>query len=279
MTYQHIEIAPVAGALGAEISGVDMATPLEGPVFDELHDALMHHQVIFLRDQDITPAQHVAFAARFGHLQVHPFLPNLPDHPEVLILESSGANRAAANAWHSDVTFNQEPPLGSVLLAREVPEHGGDTMWANMYDAYDALSEPMKTYLGGMRAEHSTKAARFGKFHKDKASNENAEQDRQGVEPVVHPVIRTHPVTGRKALFVNSVFTNRLLGVSRQESRAILDYLFEHLTRPEFCCRFRWQKNSVAFWDNRCTQHYAIADYGDSHRLMHRVTIDGDRPV
>ncbi|MEC9346775.1 MAG: taurine dioxygenase [Pseudomonadota bacterium] len=280
MGYQRIRVNPIAGALGAEIEGVDMGQPLGNQVFQEVHDALMAHQVIFFRDQDITPAQHVAFARQFGELHVHPYAPSHRDHPEVLILRSSKANRSAANAWHSDVTFQEEPPLGSILLAREVPEHGGDTMWANMYAAYETLSEPMKRYLEGMTAHNTAGRAQFEKAYDKLSDSEKKDihDGRMAEQGAHHPVIRTHPVTGRKALYVNSIFTQRLDGVSSRESRAILGYLNEHLQKPEFTCRFRWQKGSVAFWDNRCTQHYAIADYGDATREMHRVTVCGDRP-
>ena len=259
-----------------------MARPLGNRTFKEIHDALMAHQVIFFRDQEITPAEHVAFARQFGELHIHPYAPSLEDQPEVLILKSSKANRSAANAWHSDVTFQEKPPLGSILLAREVPDHGGDTMWADMYAAYETLSAPMKRYLDGMTAIHTAGRASFEKAYDDQIDDDRKREIRSQrlAEPAVeHPVIRTHPVTGRKALFVNSIFTQRLRGVPRKESQAVLDYLYEHLRTLEFTCRFRWERGSVAFWDNRCTQHYAIADYGDATRIMHRVTVNGDRPI
>jgi taurine dioxygenase len=280
MGYDLIDVKPIAGSIGAEISGVSMAQPLGNQAFQEVHDALMAHQVIFFRDQDITPAEHVAFARQFGGLHIHPYAPSLEDHPEVLILKSSKANRSAANAWHSDVTFQEEPPLGSILLAREVPDHGGDTMWANMYEAYEALSAPMKRYLEGMKARNTAGRANFEKGYDNLSKKEQDEirVGRMGEEAVEHPIVRTHPVTGKKALYVNSIFTQKIAGVTSKESRAILDYLFDHLKKPEFTCRFRWEKGSVAFWDNRCTQHYAVADYGDATREMHRVTVNGDRP-
>ena len=280
MGYDLIKVRPIAGSIGAEIDGIDMAKPLGNQAFQEVHDALMAHQVIFFRDQDVTPAEHVAFARQFGTLHVHPYAPSLEEQPEVLILKSSKANRSAANAWHSDVTFQEEPPLGSILLAREVPEHGGDTMWANMYDAYEDLSAPMKRYLEGMKAVNSTGRANFEKGYEGLSAEEKSKirSERLGAESVEHPIVRTHPVTGRKALYVNSIFTQKIVGVRSKESRAILEFLFDHLKKPEFTCRFRWEKGSVAFWDNRCTQHYAVADYGDATRLMHRVTINGDRP-
>ena len=281
MTYEQIEVTPVAGALGAEVRGIDLSRPLGNRLYHEVHEALIAHQVIFFRDQDITPAEHIAFARHFGTLHVHPYAKNLEDHPEVLVLKSSKENRNAANTWHSDVTFQAEPPLGSILLAREVPAYGGDTMWASMYAAYEALSAPMKRYLEGMTALHSTGRAQFEKTHErlDDRERESIRAQSRGVEEIEHPAVRTHPITGRKALFVNSLFTQRLRGVTRRESQAVLAYLFEHLKQPELTCRFRWEKGSVAFWDNRCTQHYAIADYGDATRIMHRVTINGDRPV
>jgi len=280
--YERIDVRPIAGALGAEIGGVNMAEPMGNQVFQELHDALMEHHVVFLRDQDVTPAEHVAFARQFGTLHIHPYSPNLPDQPEVLILKSSKANRSSASAWHSDVTFQEEPPMGSILLAREVPEYGGDTMWANMYLAYESLSDRMKQYLDGMTALNTAGRAAFEKAYDKQVSDgrkQEIQADRNTLAPAEHPVVRTHPVTGRKALYVNSIFTQKLVGVSGKESKAVLAFLFDHLKRPEFTCRFRWQKGSVAFWDNRCTQHFAIADYGDATREMHRVTVNGDRPV
>lgn len=282
MGYERINVKPIAGALGAEIEGVNMAEPMGNQVFQEVHDALMEHQVIFLRNQHVSPGEHVAFARQFGTLHVHPYAPSLEEHPEVLILKSSKENRSAANAWHSDVTFQEEPPMGSILLARQVPDHGGDTMWANMYAAYESLSDRMKGYLDGMTALNTAGRAAFEKAY-DKQTTDGRKQeiqsDRTSLAPAEHPVVRTHPVTGRKALYVNSIFTQKLVGVSGKESKAILEFLFDHLKRPEFTCRFRWEEGSVAFWDNRCTQHYAIADYGDATREMHRVTVNGDRPV
>lgn len=279
MNYELIQVSPLPGALGAEISGVDMAQPLGNQLFQEVHTALLENQVIFFRDQDITPAQHVAFARQFGSLQVHPLVPHLEDHPEVLVLESKEDKRNAANAWHSDVTFSDEPPLGSILLARKVPDRG-DTMWADMYAAYEALSPAMKRYLEGMTALHQAAGAQFEKtYEKEDGRGGEARESKKVIPPAEHPIVRTHPETGRKALFVNSIFTQRIRGVPRKESQAILDYLYDHIATPEFTCRFHWEENSVAFWDNRCTQHYAIADYSGAHRLMHRVTVNGDKPI
>lgn len=278
--YDIITVKPIAGALGAEVSGVSMAEPLGNQAFNEVHDALMAHQVLFFRDQNVSPGEHANFARHFGSLHIHPYAPRHDEHPEVLILRSSRANRSAANAWHSDVTFQPEPPLGSILLARTVPQHGGDTMWANMYMAYESLSAPMKRYLDGLTALNTAGRANFEKAY-DKLSHSDQKDirsERMAEGGTEHPIVRTHPITGRKALYVNSIFTQKIAGVSSKESRTILSYLFEHLKKPEFTCRFRWETGSVAFWDNRCTQHYAIADYGDETREMHRVTVNGDRP-
>jgi taurine dioxygenase len=280
MTYELIKVKPLSGALGAEISGVDIGQPLGNQLYQEVHDALIENQVIFFRDQDISPAQHVDFARHFGTLQVHPLVPHLDDHPEVLVLESKEDNRNAANVWHSDVTFSEEPPLGSILLARAVPDRGGDTMWADMYAAYEGLSPAMKRYLEGMTAIHRAEGAQFEKTHEDgEGRGTEVRQSKKVIPPAEHPIVRTHPETGRKALYVNSIFTQRIRGVTGKESRTILQHLYDHIATPEFSCRFEWRKNSVAFWDNRCTQHYAIADYGGAHRLMHRVTVNGDKPV
>ena len=278
ISYEQITVSPIAGALGAEISGVDLGQDLGNQLFQEIHDALMEHQVIFFRDQDISPSEHVAFARHFGSLQVHPFTPNLEDHPEVLILESKKDARSAANQWHSDVTFAEEPPLGSVLLSRICPEHGGDTMWANMYDAYDALSPSMKRYLDGMIAVHSADGAKFETLHQDDGAKQDSIQDaRQVMQPVEHPVVRTHPVTGRKALFINRTYTKNFKGWTREESRPLLEYLWNHAIRPEFTCRVNWKPGTITLWDNRSVQQHAIADYSE-RRQMHRISIAGDTP-
>ncbi len=198
MTHELIQVTPLAGALGAEISGVDMGQPLGNQLFQEVHDALIENQVIFFRGQDISPDQHIAFARQFGSLQVHPLVPHLDDHPEVLILESKEDNRTSANVWHSDVTFSEEPPLGSVLLAREVPDHGGDTMWADMYAAYDALSPAMKRYLEGMTAIHGAEGARFEKTHDtDETRVGQVREEKKVIPPAEHPIGGAHRLMHR----------------------------------------------------------------------------------
>lgn len=279
MSYATIQVTPIAGALGAEISGIDLSEPLGNQTFQEVHDALMENLVIFFRDQDITPDQHKAFGARFGELQVHPFAPHLEDHPEIIVIENDEQRPSKINNWHTDVTFMQKPPLGSILHAQTVPEAGGDTMWANMYAAYDALSDKWQAFLSDLKAVHDF-THNFGKrLLREEGGYEKLKKAQQQMPPAVHPVIRTHPVSGRKGIFVNSAFTTHIDGMSQRESDAVLGFLYEHIRTPEFTCRFNWRKHSIAFWDNRCTQHYPIADYWPAERRMHRVTVNGDRPV
>jgi taurine dioxygenase len=274
MSHAAIRAEPIAAALGAEVSGVDLAQPLSAETLAEIEAAWMQHQVLFFRDQHVTPAQHKTFARHFGELHVHPVLPSLAaqGHPEVVVLESSAALPYVADSWHSDVTFERRPPLGSVLRGVVIPEAGGDTMWSSMYAAYEALSDTMQRLLGELRAVHDGGAFRAI------ASPEQAHELGKD-ESTIHPVIRTHPVTGRKSIYVNSTFTRRIKGMRRRESDALLRFLFEHVGAPEFTCRFRWRPNSIAMWDNRCTQHRVVADNLRASRRMERVTICGDVPV
>ncbi len=267
-----IQATRLAAALGAEVSGIDLREPLDEPTRKELHEAWMEHQVLFFRDQDLSLDQHKDFARNFGELHVHPVLQPLKDegHPEVVLLVSGGnMGGFVAEKWHSDVTFEQEPPLGSILRAVEVPEAGGDTMWASMYAAYEALSDTMQSLLSGLRAVHHS-----GFFNQ--LAKEDQKKDLQ--QESVHPVIRTHPVTGRKGIFVNPVFTRRIEGMKPAESDALLRFLYEHVDQPEFSCRFHWRADSIAMWDNRCTQHRVIRDNLVDPRRMQRITIRGDRP-
>ncbi len=274
MTYETIGVEPVAGALGAELTGVDLSKPHDDATIKEIHTAWMEHQVVFFRDQEIDVVQHKAFARRFGDLHFHPVLQQMKDqgHPEVVVLESDGDRPYVASGWHSDVTFEREPPMGSILRAVDVPAAGGDTMWASMYAAYEALSDAMQCLLSDLRGVHS------GEFFQ-RASTDEQRKELKKNESTTHPVIRTHPETGRKAIFVNSVFTRSIEGMKPKESQALLSFLFEHLSSPDFTCRFRWKKNSIAMWDNRCTQHRVVADALPVHRRMERVTLIGDRPV
>ncbi len=284
MTYRKIDITPISGALGAEIGGVDLAR-LDDETFAEIRRAHGEFHVIFFRDQTITPEQHSAFGARFGDFDLHPFAAGLDDHPEIMpvVKEADDPGGNFGGTWHSDVTFNERPPLGSILYALEVPDHGGDTLFTNMCLAYETLSDGMKATLEGLSAVHSASRA-YGLQDsriKQYGAQSNSMKIRTGDDAeatVEHPVIRTIPETGKRALFVNDTFTINFTGWTEAESQPLLDYLYAHSQRPEFTCRFRWRKGSVAFWDNRCSQHFALNDYQGQRREMHRVTIIGERP-
>jgi taurine dioxygenase len=275
MGYQTIEVRKLTPVIGAEIFGVDLARPLGNQVFQEIHDALMDNLVIFFRDQDLSHEQHKAFGRRFGELHIHPTsIATVKEHPEILTIKADEKSKyVAGEEWHSDVSCDPEPPMGSILYIKECPPEGGDTLFASMYAAYEALSDRMKAYLDGLTALHDGEHVYRGTYANlgvaDKPVYPRAE----------HPVVRTHPVTGRKCLYVNRGFTVRILGIPRDESEGILRYLYEHIENPLFQCRFRWQPNSVAFWDNRCAQHRAMWDYWPHRRYGNRVTIRGERPV
>jgi taurine dioxygenase len=273
MSYERIRVEPIAGALGAEVSGVNLAEPIDAALEKEIHDAWMEHQVLFFRDQEITPEQHKSFASRFGELHVHAVLPSRKDegHPEIVVLESSAAAPYVAENWHSDVTFERRPPLGSVLRGAIIPDRGGDTMWSSMYAAYDGLSSAMQRLLSELKAVHDGGA--FLAVATEAQKRELAKDQR-----TIHPVVRTHPVTGRKAIYVNASFTRKIDGMRSAESAALLGFLYQHVADPDFTCRFRWRPNSIAMWDNRCTQHRVIADNLEARRRMERVTIIGDEP-
>jgi taurine dioxygenase len=273
MAYETIEVQPVGRHIGAEIGGVDLRRP--GPrQIAEIRAALLEYQVLFFRDQLFDLDSQKAFGRQFGELHVHPGAPGPAGHPEVLPVHAdANSTYIAGESWHSDVSCDAEPPMGSILHLRIVPALGGDTLFASMYAAYDALSARMKTYLEGLTATHDGEPYYRGRY-KDKGVD-----DRGKIYPrAVHPVLRTHPETGRKALYVNRMFTTRINDLSREESEAILAYLIDHCARPEFQVRFRWRENSVAFWDNRCAQHMALWDYFPQSRSGYRVTIKGDKP-
>ena len=274
MTGRRIEVRRLAGALGAEISGIDLREPLDDPTQKEIHDAWMEHQVLFLRGQRITRQQHKDFARRFGDLHVHAVLQPLAGegHPEIVVLESNEKLPFVADAWHSDVTFERQPPMGSILRAVVAPDFGGDTLWASMYAAHEALSDAMQRLLSGLRARHSGDV--FNYITKDDARRRELAKN----DGAVHPVIRTHPVTGRKSLFVNPTFTKAIEGMKPAESRALLAFLYEHVAQPDFSVRFHWENDSIAMWDNRCTQHRVLRDRIEAHRKMERVTIVGEVP-
>jgi taurine dioxygenase len=275
MSYETISVTPLSPILGAEIDGVDLSRPLGNQAFQEIHDALMEHQVVFFRDQEMTVDEHKAFGRRFGELHIHPAVPAPEGHPEILTVHADeNSTYVAGEGWHTDVSCDVEPPMGSILHLHKAPSPGGDTMFASMYAAYDALSAEMKSFLSGLKAWHSSEhvhKARYGKVGKLRDGEDN-------YPLALQPIVRTHPVTGRKLLYVNSAFTTHIEGLKKHESDAILTMLYGHIDTPEFHCRFGWIDNSVAFWDNRCTQHRAIWDYFPQVRHGLRVTIKGDRP-
>ncbi len=273
MSYETIQVKTLTPTLGAEIGGVDLSRPLGNHQFAEVHDALMRHQVIFFRDQEMTLDQHKDFGRRFGELHVHPYAPGPEGHPEILRIHAdANAKQIAGENWHSDVSCDAEPPMGSILHLHTVPEEGGDTLFASMTAAYDALSERMKAYLDGLVAIHD------GTPNYQSRARRDGREDTRSYPRSEHPVIRTHPVTGRKAIFVNPVFTVGLKDLARDEADAVLQFLYRHNAKPQFQARFRWRPNSVAFWDNRCVQHIAMWDYFPNVRSGFRVTVQGDRP-
>jgi taurine dioxygenase len=273
-----IAVHPIAGALGAEISGVDLAKDLDDETIAAIRRAWLEHLVVFFRDQEVTPQRFLDFGRRFGEPIEYPFVTGLPDTPEVipvLKLEHEAVN--FGGIWHSDTTYLERPPMASMLIGREVPEAGGDTEFANMYMAYDTLSDGLKRLLEPLTAVNSSALADVSRTREDRLKD-SARRDAAKQYVAEHPVIRVHPETGRRALYVNVAHTERFSDMTREESLPLLRYLFQHQVRPEFTCRFRWRPGSIAFWDNRCTQHNAINDYPGHRRLMHRLTLAGDRP-
>ena len=275
-----LKIRPLGPTIGAVIEDFNIATPASDATIAELRAALLRHQVLFFENQRLDPARQRDFAARFGALHTHPLYPGHPDAPELMVIDNHAGNPTDNDHWHTDVTFLERPALGAVLYAEVVPPTGGDTMWSSMTAAYRALSPQLQRFLETLTAVHDFAHA----FPADglaarNAGSERHESARESHPPVLHPVVRVHPETGERGLFVNSVFTARIKGLRREESRMLLDFLFAHIQRPEFCVRWRWSQGAVAFWDNRCTQHYAVNDYLPARRVLHRATIDGDRPV
>lgn len=264
--------------IGAEVSGIDLRGPSDAE-WKEVEDLLLEHLVLFFRDQDLSPDEHVALGRRLGELHIHSVAACHEEHPEIMLLENDERRRPGVDRWHTDVTMDAEPPMASILRAVVVPEVGGDTIWASMYAAYEALPPAMQTMCKELVAvHHYPDYFRTGILRQENGYAELEQYDKDH-PPVEHPVVRRHPVTGRHALFVNPTFTKFIKGMGRKESAALLEMLFDHVAkRPEFQVRFKWEPNSIAFWDNRCTQHYALADYYPRHRLMQRVTVIGDRP-
>jgi taurine dioxygenase len=269
-----ITIEPLTPSIGALVSGVDLSQPLSAETHAAIEAALLDRQVIFVRDQSLTEQQQRDFAAGFGPLHIHPIYPRSDSVPEIMLLDTA-LNDLRDNAlWHSDISFSATPSLGAVLLARKVPALGGDTLWASATAAYDALPDTLKAYLGTLSATHDLAKS----FPADRFEAEQLAEAKRKNPPMVHPVIRTHPVTGKKAIFVSEGFTTGIVGMESTMAEPLLNMLYTHIARPEFTVRWKWRVGDVAIWDNRVTQHYATYDYGDAHRVMNRATIVGDRP-
>ena len=275
MVYRHIDVRTSTPTVGAEIRGVDLRKPLSEDVFDEVRSAFLRHQVVFFKEQEkLTPDQQTAFARRFGGLHLHPAAPHLEGLPEVFVIHThKGSKIANGNGWHTDVSCDAEPPLGTMLQLHHLPSQGGDTLFASMYAAWDALSAPMQAFLETLNARHESEHVYRGRY-----SDRDVDDAGKVYPESVHPVVRTHPETGRRALYVNCGFTTGIEGLGKAESRALLNFLFEHIEQERFQVRFKWEVNDMAFWDNRCLQHHAMWDYWPEERKGHRVTIQGDRP-
>jgi taurine dioxygenase len=275
-----LEVRPLSPAIGALVGGVNLQKPIDDTTRDALETALVRHHVLFFENQALSPLEQRSFAARFGELHIHPIYPRVDGVPEIIVLDTDANNVPDNDNWHTDVTFIQAPPLGAILSARQLPPAGGDTLWSSSIAAYEGLSESFRRFLDPLTAEHdlvrSFPAHRFARTPEERVTWEAA---RAKNPPVIHPVVRRHPVSGRHGLFVNEGFTTRIVELGAKESEAVLRVLFEHVAKPEFTVRWRWKLHDLAFWDNRSTQHYAASDYLPHRRVMHRATILGDRPV
>lgn len=280
MQMAEIEIRPIAGALGAEIAGVDLSRPLDAGTVRTLRQALLDHLVIFFRNQDLTPDSYLAFARAFGEPVEYPLIKGIDGYPtitEITKLEHERTN--FGGVWHADTTYLDRPPMGSMLHALEVPPYGGDTLFANQYLAYETLSAPLRRFLDGLTAINSSAKADVSKTREDMIRNAGDAVPPAHDYLAEHPVVHTHPETGRRSLYVNVAHTSHFKGMTESESAPILSFLFEHQVRPEFTCRFRWRAGSLAFWDNRATQHNPINDYHGFRRVMRRITLAGARPA
>ena len=282
---KRIEIAPLTGALGAEVRGLDLGRPLDEETFATVHAAYLEHQVLVFHDQSLSPAQQLAFSRRFGTLLRVPYVAPLPEHPEIIAVLKEAEERNISTfggTWHSDFSFLEQPPSATLLYALEVPARGGDTIWADMYRAHDTLSEGLRALLRDLRAIHSGVPYGTHGPPPDLAVSRSVKMTRgdpsADVE-VAHPVARRHAETSRAALFVNSVYTTRFADMTAEESEPLLGYLEAHATRPEFACRVSWAAGTLVLWDNRCTQHLAVNDYDGARRLLHRTTVVGERPL
>lgn len=275
--YRTIAVTPIAGALGAEITGVDLAAGPDDETVAEIRRAWLEHLVVFFRDQGLGPEEFLAFARRIGEPVEYPFVEGMDGFPEIIVVSKLPHETVNfGGIWHSDTVYLERPPMGTMLVAREVPAAGGDTMFANMYAAYQALSPGMQRLLENLRAVNSSALADVSKTREDRIRDRGTAGDHEYLSE--HPVVRTHPETGRKALYVNVAHTQRFVDMTEDESRPLLRFLFEHSIRPEFTCRFQWRVGSVALWDNRCAMHNPMNDYHGQTRTMHRITLGGDVP-
>ena len=272
-----MRVEPVAGALGATVYDIDLCCPLSEVELDELKTALLDYEVLFFRDQALLPEHHANLAAHFGPPQFHEAYDHVPGYPQITILENDEARPSKIEVWHTDMTFRQAPPMGSILHGVIVPEKGGDTMFASMSAAFDGLSDQMQSLLTGLTAVHDFSYG-FKESLAEPGGRERLAEMLENNPPVEHPVVRTHPESGKRSLYVNPLFTVGIKGMKEKESQALLTFLYQHMVTPEFTCRFRWQVDSIAFWDNRIVQHKPVNDYWPQHRKMQRITVDGDQP-
>ena len=272
-----IVVRPLTSGIGAEIFGVDLSQDLSGPIIAEIRQVLLDYCVIFFRDQDMTPEEQITFVSKFGEPDVYPFVRGLDKYPQITpVLKLPDETVNFGGIWHSDTVYMDEPPMGTILYAKELPPMGGDTLFANQYQAYEDLSAPLRGFLDGLRAVNSAAKGTAAATRSDRVADAGTGENR--VLEAIHPVVRTHPETGQKALYVNIGHTVRFEGMTVEESSPILEYLFRHQIKPEYCCRFVWSPGSVAFWDNRCAQHYPVNDYHGHKRLLHRITLKGEKP-
>ena len=278
--FENIRVERTDRALGAEILGVDLTKPIDNRTFAEMHAAWLRYGVVFFREQDLTPQQYIDFASRWGEIHLHPFMRGLDDHPEIFeIIKTEADTRNFGNRWHTDQMFCAEPAKATMLFACEVPALGGDTVFTNLYAAYETLSDGMKAMLSGVRTRSNGNKSQGGKLRTERYAGPMAAKVAPPNEPIIseHPLIRTHPETGRKALYIGS-HAERFADMTDEESAPLMNYLMQHARRPEFTCRFKWRQGSIALWDNRCCQHFAVNDYPGERRRMHRITLKGDRP-
>ena len=271
-----IIIKPTSGSIGAEIHGVNLSTDLSDAVFSEIRQTFIDHGLIFFRNQELTPDDHLRFAKRWGEININRFFAKVEGYEQIAeVKKDSDQEINIGGAWHTDHSYDQIPAMGSILLARETPKTGGDTLFANMYRAYESLSDGLKGTLESMNACHSSRHVFGAHTGYAEASNQRIGNPELATQDAIHPVIITHPESKRKALYVNPEFTVNFEGWTKEESQPLLSYLTEHSTRPENITRFNWEPGSIAFWDNRCTWHFALNDYPGEKRLMHRITVEG----